>query len=441
MATPLPQGTNQRLAAPAGEVVVEHAADASVDVNLTAFLVTTQGRVRGDDDMVFYNQPDGPEGSARFLPPETVGGVVRHRLAFDLARLPAGIERIVVSLTEDGGPGFAAVPGLTARIDVGGTPAFDLAPPAFTNERGLMVAEVYIRNQEHKVRSIWQGFASGLAGLAAAHGVETGDAPPPPPPMSTPVPTPPISSTPTPLPPPPPTYAAPPPPPPPPPPVYTPPEPPAPPAPTGGGINLQKVSGAVNLSKGDRAVVMEKTPLITASVSWRSGTDYDVYALVWTTDGRQTDVAMFEAKGVPVLQEFLGIRHHGDVKKPTGKVSEQTETIDIKLSPDIVAVLPVAYSAITNGSGSFHQYQVSLAIDNGAGTRITLEATNANEDKKIYTCVPGIIRNTPDGVVIEPLELYSKRRSENRPKLVLDATGQVVVEMDTGPRNKVKWGK
>lgn len=186
---------------------------------------------------------------------------------------------------------------------------------------------------------------------------------------------------------------------------------------------------------------MEKTPLITASVSWRSGTDYDVYALVWTTDGRQTDVAMFDAKGVPALQEFLGVRHHGDVKKPTGKVSEQTETLDIRLSPEIVAVVPVAYSAITNGSGSFHQYQVSLALDNGAGTRITIDAANANEDKKIYTCVPGIIHNTPDGVVIEPLEIYSKRGSEKRPRLELGTDGRVTVVMDAGPRNKIKWGK
>ena len=420
MATPLPMGNNQPLPGPAGHVVVEHAADAGVDVNLTAFVVTADGTVRGDADMVFYNQPHGPDGCAVFEAPQVDGGRVTHRLGFDLSRLPAGTAKIVVALTEDGGPGFARVTGLTARVDVAGTTAFDLAAPAFSDERGIMVAEVYVRSDQPKVKAVWQGFASGLAGLAAAHGIETDDAPPP---AAAPAPPPPP-------PPPAPTYAAP-----------TPPPPPPAASSAGGGVNLQKVSGAVSLSKGDRPVVMEKTPLITASVSWRSGTDYDVYALVWTTDGKQTDVAMFEAKGVKVRQEFLGVRHHGDVKKPTGKVSEQTETIDIKLSPEIVAVVPVAYSAITNGSGSFHQYQVSLSIDNGAGTRITLDATHANEDKKIYTCVPGIIRNTPDGVVIEPLETYSKRGSENRPKLVLDDRGQVVVQMDTGPRNKIKWGK
>ncbi len=98
MATPLPMGTNQRLSSPAGEVVVEHRADAGVDVNLTAFVVTADGKVRGDDDMVFYNQPSGPGGCATFVAPEASGDVLRHRLAFDLSRLPDGVERIVVAL-------------------------------------------------------------------------------------------------------------------------------------------------------------------------------------------------------------------------------------------------------------------------------------------------------------------------------------------------------
>ena len=35
-----------------------------------------------------------------------------------------------------------------------------------------MVAEVYVRGGQDKVRSIWQGFAPASHGLATAHGVE-----------------------------------------------------------------------------------------------------------------------------------------------------------------------------------------------------------------------------------------------------------------------------
>lgn len=398
--TQLSMGANTALPASSGEVVIRHRDDAAIDVNLTAFLVAGDGRVRSDADMVFFNQPSAENGSARYHEPATQGGEVVHRLSFDLARLPAGVEKVVVALTQDRGGGFAVVGGLTAEVRCGNQ-AIALAPvPAFTTEQGIMVAEVYVRGGQHKVRANWQGFASGLAGLATAHGVDVEQpaAAPPPPPAAT-----------------------------------------TKPAPAEAAISFKKVSGQVDLKKGDRPVLMEKTPLITASVSWRSGTDYDVYALVMTKDGRQVDVATFGAKGVRARPNHGNgaVKHLGDVKG-SKRAKQQTESIEIRLRPDILAVVPVAYSAQSNGSGSFYRYKVSLRIDNGAGTRIDVAADNANNDDKIYTCVPGIIRNTDDGVVIEPLELYSARGSENRPALQTGIDGEIIVVMDAGPRNDFK---
>src|SRR4051794_11780576 len=230
----LAMGANTGLASARGEVVITHAQDAGIDVNLTAFLVGANGKVRSDADMVFFNQPAGEGGSATYHPPATQGSTVQHRLGFDLSKLPAGVEKIVVTLTEDGGPGFAKVSGMQAEVE-----GIRLTPvPSFTSEKGIMVAEVYVRNGQNKVRAVWQGYSSGLAGLATAHGVEVDDEPAAPPPK--------------------PAAAA---------------EP---------SVSFKKVSGNVNLKKGDKPVLMEKTQLITASVTWRSGTDYDVYALVMT---------------------------------------------------------------------------------------------------------------------------------------------------------------
>ncbi len=376
-------GANSSLAAPQGDVVVTHAGGAGVDVNLTAFLVGPDGKVRSDADMVFFNQPEGEGGCATWRAPLSGGNELR--LSFDLAKLPASIEKVVVALTEDKGPGFAQVPGLAARVESGGQ-VVTLAPvPDFPTEKGLMVAEVYVRGGANKVRAVWQGFASGLAGLATAHGVEVDDAPAPPPPVP--------------------------------------------------AVSFQKVTGAVSLKKGDKPVMMEKTPLITASVTWRSGTDYDVYALVMTKDGTQVDVATFGAKGTPARMEHGGaVKHLGDVKRGAG---EQVEVVEIRLNPDILAVVPVAYSAQSNGTGSFSKYNVSLQIDNHSGTQVGVSAENANDDDKVYTCVPGVILNTPDGVVIEPLERYSAPGSEFRPRLELEGDGVRVV-MDRGPKNDFK---
>ena len=99
----LPMGANTALGSRHGDVVISHALDPALDVNLTAFLVGADGRVRSDADMVFFNRPEAEGGCARYHAPSTAGTTVEHRLSFDLARLPNGIEKIVVALTEDQG--------------------------------------------------------------------------------------------------------------------------------------------------------------------------------------------------------------------------------------------------------------------------------------------------------------------------------------------------
>ena len=185
-------------------------------------------------------------------------------------------------------------------------------------------------------------------------------------------------------------------------------------------------------------MLIDKTPEITATVSWETGTDYDIYALVYNKDGKQIDVAMFGAKGVPPLQSFGNgaVEHMGDVGRSNQAI--KTEVIKLRLRDDILAVVPVVYSAQSNGTGSFYRYKVSMSIDNHDGTSVTISANHANNNDKIYTCVPGILYNTSDGVIISPLELYSKPNSENRPKLKMGSSKMVEVIMDKGPMNDYK---
>jgi tellurite resistance protein TerA len=106
----------------------------------------------------------------------------------------------------------------------------------------------------------------------------------------------------------------------------------------------------------------------------------------------------------------------------------------VALNPDVLTVLPVVYSAQSNGDGSFRKYQVSMAIDNGSGNTVTIDASGASDHDLVFTCVPGIIINDPDGVRIQFLELYSKPESEKRP----DIGGDLIVRMDVGPVNAFK---
>lgn len=55
------------------------------DVDVSALLLNPAGKVRGDLDSVFCNQPVHPRGAVRHAPV--------HDVTVDLARLDAGIER------------------------------------------------------------------------------------------------------------------------------------------------------------------------------------------------------------------------------------------------------------------------------------------------------------------------------------------------------------
>lgn len=207
---------------------------------------------------------------------------------------------------------------------------------------------------------------------------------------------------------------------------------------TAPGRTRDRASGRIDLRK-DASVLIAKTQLIRATCSWNSDTDYDLYGYLLTADGKSHPVATFGAKGEPSTTTYAvgdtEIRHLGDVGR--GAKGLATETIEITLGADAVAFIPVAYSAQSNGTGSFHRYQVTTEIDNGAGDVVTIPADQASKDDGIFTLVPGIIYNHPDGILIQRLEKYSAG-GEDRPKVTLGADGAAIVEMDAGPRNDYK---
>ncbi len=435
----LPMGANTSLTSASGHITISHDISPTIDISLTAFLLTDADKVQGDSGIIFYNQPTSATGVATLLPSEQTGNTRVHKLQFDMNKVPAGITKIAVTLTEDNNTGFANVSNLTAEITTGNE-IIQLTPSSFQSENGIIVMELYLRNGSTKAKSIWRGFDSGLEGLCINYGVEleAGEShSPSASEMSSNSTTPPAEPAPQP------TFTSqsstsP---------ASVPAQPTAPPAsaPTApnnqslpSSINLQKVTGKVNLEKGQKSVIIEKTPEITATVSWKTGTDYDIYALVYTKSGEQVDVAMFGAKGVPPLQSYGNgaVEHMGDVGR--SNQATKTEVIRLRLRDDILAVVPVVYSAQSNGTGSFYRYKVSMSIDNHRGTSVTISSKNANNNDTIYTCVPGILQNTPDGVIISPLELYSRPNSEYRPLLRMGASDMVEVVMDEGPVNDYK---
>ncbi|MER5347846.1 VWA domain-containing protein [Streptomyces mirabilis] len=131
--------------------------------DVSALLLGADGKVRSDDDLVFYNHP-AQDGVS----------IADSAVTADLARVPAGVDRVVVVASADPlqpGAVFTHAPQLTATQS--GSPALLFTAPDFTSgETVVVLAELYRRGRGWKIRAVGQGYASGLAGLATDYGVD-----------------------------------------------------------------------------------------------------------------------------------------------------------------------------------------------------------------------------------------------------------------------------
>lgn len=168
--TAMTPGSNIPLSAP--RVAVDVAAPVRLDVS--GLLLTADGKVRSDDDFIFYNQPAGPGVAYR-----SGGGTAPDAIVVDTAAVPSGIEKIVITASPDGaGQTFQGIePTATVRnADDGGVLA-TFTPPQLGAETALVVIEVYRRGGAWKARAVGQGYADGLAGIATDFGVSVEDEP------------------------------------------------------------------------------------------------------------------------------------------------------------------------------------------------------------------------------------------------------------------------
>jgi len=148
-----------------------------LDADLSALLLTPAGRVRSDEDMVFYNQPSGASGAVAHRGKVVSGAVTTDSVSLDLARLPAEIDRVVIAASLDGPGGFGQLDGLGVTLAAAGGPpaaSYDIADA--TSETALLFVELYRRGGEWKLRAVGQGYSSGLAGLATDFGISVDEA-------------------------------------------------------------------------------------------------------------------------------------------------------------------------------------------------------------------------------------------------------------------------
>ena len=146
-------------------------------LDASALLLTAAEKVRSDDDFVFFNQPQSPEGTVR----HSSIGPGHERLELVLGQLGRGIERVLLAASVDAAAPnatFSQVRGLSVTVTARGTAEkLTFAVPQLTTETALRLAEVYPRGGQWRVRAVAQGYATGLRGLATEVGINVDDAP------------------------------------------------------------------------------------------------------------------------------------------------------------------------------------------------------------------------------------------------------------------------
>ncbi|MGW8986140.1 TerD family protein [Streptomyces parvus] len=322
--TAMTPGSNIPLSA--ARVAVDVAAPVRLDVS--GLLLTADGKVRSDDDFIFYNQPSGPGVTYR-----AGGGSAPDAIVVDTTAVPPGIEKIVVTASPDAaGQTFQGIePTATVRnADDGGAIA-TFTPPQLGAETALVVIEIYLRNGAWKARAVGQGYANGLAGIATDFGVSVEE---PAAPVAPPVPAAPAPVAPQP----PAPVAAP---------VdprIAPPAPAAPPAPPvapaapagSGKINLDK--GRVNLQKNQTvSLVKGGAPLLSRvrmGLGWEPafrGKDIDLDASVIAYGPNRNHLDSCYFGKLTILNG--AIKHSGDNLTGEGAGDDETIVVDLGRIP------------------------------------------------------------------------------------------------------------
>ncbi|MEV6651030.1 TerD family protein [Streptomyces sp. NPDC051219] len=146
------------------------------DVDASALLVGTDGRVRSDEDFVFYNQPRHPSGLVWRLGKKRLADGVTDAVQTDLAGLEPAVDRVLIVASAEDVP-FERVRDLRILVydatpQGSGEPLayFDVRPETGA-ETALICGELYRRGEGWKFRALGEGYSNGLVGLATNHGI------------------------------------------------------------------------------------------------------------------------------------------------------------------------------------------------------------------------------------------------------------------------------
>ena len=150
------------------------------DLDSSVFMLNANGKVRDDDDFVFYGNLKHKSGAVEHMGDNLTGAGEGddEQIKIDLSKVPADIEKIDFTVTiyeaAERNQNFGQVENAFIRVVNQATGEelirYDLGED-FSIETAVVIGELYRNKGEWKFNAIGSGFEGGLASLGKNYGV------------------------------------------------------------------------------------------------------------------------------------------------------------------------------------------------------------------------------------------------------------------------------
>ncbi|MEJ8305847.1 TerD family protein [Saccharibacillus sacchari] len=388
---------------------------ADIEIDGAAFLLSDRDICEEDADFVFYGQPVHASGAVRHEGKEGR----RETLTVLPRSIPDRVHKIALTLTihegEENGRFFRDVSDIYVRA-LDAHSGQELLRYGFgeelDRETAIVAAELYRHNGEWKLAAIGSGYDGGLEALCRSYGLDVAEneqssEPAPPETAASPEAAVPVQTTPK--------------------------GPLSEPMPTPADVP-SAVSPKIELSKPSASsVVLQKIELSKpGSISIRKSASA-LAMLVWENPRKDLDLyGFYVTKSGECGKVYYKNRGSGK-RAPYIELDQDArgagqETISIYRTDELKYVLFCAYSAVSNGFGSFKAMKARAVVDNGEGQRVEtwLQKKNAFA---YWVAIAKIDFTGEDSMEVSQVETYSKSGVENSPLLYEDGR----FEMNVGP--------
>lgn len=151
------------------------------DLDASVFILSEHGKIRGDDDFIYYNHLVSKCKSVQHMGDNRTGAGDGddEAVIIDLGIVPADVQRLAITVTIHDAvarkQNFGQVADAFMRVvnvdnDVE-LARFDLSED-FSTETAMIFGEIYRHHGEWKFKAVGQGFAGGLEAMCTNFGVQ-----------------------------------------------------------------------------------------------------------------------------------------------------------------------------------------------------------------------------------------------------------------------------